>query len=157
MKDRKLPTKKPRYWGKREWILDGQKIASAKDSEYIHAYTIYLQIFLQIPNPSVLGLYLGKLKGSWLILVCSSRTAFSISEDVLIALFWIFPKSCEVLIQLWQSEPHSVLSTDAVWLVSRKRRCVWFYGQYPWSTLMLFIGGLETIYFVSTLLRHPAT
>lgn len=45
-------------------MLGGQKIASAKDSEHMHAYAIYLQIFLQILNPSVLSLYLGKLKGS---------------------------------------------------------------------------------------------
>lgn len=45
-------------------MLDGQKVASAKDSEHMRAYAIYLQIFLQIANPSVLSLYLGKLKGS---------------------------------------------------------------------------------------------
>lgn len=45
-------------------MLGGQKIASAKDSEHMHAYAIYLQIFLQILNPSILSLYLGKLKGS---------------------------------------------------------------------------------------------
>lgn len=64
VKDRKRPTKKPRYWGEKEIDADGQKVASAKDSEHVRAYAIYLQIFLQIANPSVLSLYLGKLKGS---------------------------------------------------------------------------------------------
>ena len=63
VKDRKLPIRNPRYRGKRKWLLDAQKIANADDGEHMCAYTVYPQIFLQTPNPSVLSFYVGKLKG----------------------------------------------------------------------------------------------
>lgn len=51
------------HLGKGSGCWMDQKIANVSDSEHVHVYTIYPKMFLQTLNPSVLSLYLGKLKG----------------------------------------------------------------------------------------------